>query len=376
MRQHSYQRMKKLLFTAAFCVLFFQVRIASALTFNITYDASVTASTNAAQITNAFAYAAQSFSDIFTNAATIYLTVYWGPSGPFSGGIALGRSQFLLIGSSYSEITNALRTHRASAADTNAVASLPVADPEPSGNWVVAYPEARVLGMVSPNARPVVIPPSAPEDGEVGFATNVNYTFDPNNRSVPGKYDFIGVAQHELSEVMGRNFYDLTSVFVPYDLFRFSGNGVRSLDPDATNAYFSVDNGATALRFFYTNQFFGDVQDWKTTNMPDAFDAFVTSGHINPLSTADITAMDVLGYNGLSLQPPHLYMTKTNNTVQLRFVNSPGVSFTVLATTNLATKAATWTALGTASETPAGQFIFTDTTATNALRFYSVTATP
>ena len=343
--------------------------MASALSFNITYDASVAASTNAAQITNAFAYAAQSFSDTFTNAATIYLTVYWGPSGPFSDGIGLGRSQFLLIGSSYSEITNALRTHRASAADTNSVASLPVADPSSSGQWIVAYPEARVLGLVPPIDRPNANPP---EDGEVGFATNVNYTFDPNNRSVPGKFDFIGVAQHELSEVLGRNFYDLTTFFVPYDLFRFSSSGVRSLDPNATNAYFSVNNGATALKFFYTNQFLGDIQDWKSTNTPDAFDAFVTSGHINPMSTVDITAMDVLGYNGLALVPPHLYVAKTNNNVTLRFVNSPGVTFTVLATTNLATKASTWTALGTASEAPPGQFIFTDTAATGGFRFYSV----
>jgi hypothetical protein len=361
--------MKRIFIAVVFC-LFFQVHLASALTFNITYDTSVTASTNAAQISNAFAYAAQSFSDTFTNAATIYLTVYWGPTGPFTNGISLGRSEFLLVSSSYSEITNALRTHRASAADTNSVASLPVAAPSPTGKWVVAFPEARVLGLVSTTARPNANPP---EDGEVGFATNVNYTFDPNNRSVPSKYDFIGVAQHELSEVLGRDFYDLTTIFVPYDLFRFSSSGVRSLDPNATNAYFSVDNGATALRFFYTNQFLGDIQDWKTTNTPDAFDAFVTSGHINPLSTADITAMDVLGYNGLSLVPPHLYVTKTNNNVQLRFVNSPGVSFTVLATTNLATKETTWTALGTASESPPGQFIFTDTTATNAFRFYSVT---
>ena len=161
--------------------------------------------------------------------------------------------------------------------------------------------------------------------------------------------------------------------YVPYDLFRFTNSGVRSLTiASTTNAYFSLDDGATALRLFYTNHLAGDIQDWKTTNTPDSFDAFVTSGHINPISTVDITAMDVLGYNGLSLDPPHLYVTKVNNDVQLRFVNSPGVTFTILATTNLATKETNWTALGTATEGPAGQFTFTDTTATNGFRFYSV----
>src|SRR5262249_30126769 len=96
------------------------------------------------------------------------------------------------------------------------------------------------------------------------------------------------------------------------------------------------------------------------------------SSHINPISTVDITSMDVLGYNGLNLQPPHLYETKTNGNVSLRFVNSPGVVFTVLATTNISLRESNWTVLGTANEGPSGQFTFTDTTATNGWRFYSV----
>ena len=359
--------MKKLFFAVILC-LFFHVNFASALTFNVTFDSSVMASTNAAQITNAFTTVTQSFSDLFTNAATIRITVYWGPVGPFTSGIGLGRSQFVLVGpASYSQITNALRTHRASAADTNSVASLPATDPTGSENWLVAFPEARVLGFVSAN--------DPTEDGEIGFATNLNYTFDPNNRSVPGKFDFIGVAQHELSEIMGRNTTQLDPSFgfVPYDLFRFTNSGARNFDPDATNAYFSVDNGVTALKLFYTNQFMGDIQDWKSSAVPDAFDAFVSAGHINPMSTVDITSMDVLGYNGPHpLAPPRLFATKTNGNVQVRFVNSPGVTFTVLATTNIAVPEANWTVLGSATESPAGQFTFTDTTATNGARFYSV----
>jgi len=356
--------MKKTLI-AVFVGLFLQMRFALALTFNITYDSSVLASTNATQITNAFAFATQSFSDAFTNSATIKITVYWGPTGPFTNGISLGQSQFPLTDSSYSEITNALRAHRASAADTNSVASLPATDPTPSKNWLVAFAEARVLGLL-PLSDPT-------EDGEIGFATNVSYTFDPNNRSVTGKYDFIGVAQHELSEVMGRDFYDLTTYFVPNDLFRFTNSAARNFNPDATNVYFSVDNGFTVLKLFYTNQFLGDIQDWKSSAVPDSFNALSGSGHVNPMGTADFIAMDVLGYNSPGTNwPSRLFATKTNGNFQLRFVNSPGVTFTVLGTTNIAAKETTWTALGTATESPAGQFTFTDTTATNGVRFYSV----
>src|SRR6185312_12700205 len=101
--------MKKIFFAVVFSVLFFQVRMASALTFKITYDGSVlTNSPDPVAITNAFGTAAQAFSDLFTNVATINIQVYWGPVGPFTGGIGLGRSQFQLVGSTYSGITNAL----------------------------------------------------------------------------------------------------------------------------------------------------------------------------------------------------------------------------------------------------------------------------
>jgi len=161
--------------------------------------------------------------------------------------------------------------------------------------------------------------------------------------------------------------------FVPNDLFRFTNSGARNFDPNATNAYFSVDNGVTVLKLYYTNQFFGDIQDWKSGAVPDSFDAFVSSGHINPMGTADIIAMDVLGYNSPgTLEPPRLYGVKTNGNIQVSFANSPGVTFTVLAATNLTVPAANWTVLGTATESPAGQFRFTDTTATNGVRFYRV----
>jgi len=359
--------MKKLFCLVALC-LFLPIPFSSALTFNINYDSSVTVLTNAAQVEAAFATAAQAFHDLYTNEATINLTIYWGPTGPFSGGISLGRSQFLLIDATYAQITNALHLHRASAADTNSVASLPATDPSGTGNWVVPLAEARVLGLYPKS--------NSTEDGEIGFATNVSYTFDPNNRSVTGKFDFIAVAQHELSEVLGRATTELDASFgfLPYDLFRFTNSGIRSLDlSTTTNAYFSVDNGVTRLKFFYTNHLAGDIQDWKSSGTPDSFDAFSSSGHLNPLSTVDITALDVLGYNGLPLEPPHLYFTNlAGGNFQLRFVNSPGASFTVLAATNAAQPLATWFVLGAATESAAGQFQFTDTTATNKFRFYTV----
>ncbi|HWD94397.1 MAG TPA: NF038122 family metalloprotease [Verrucomicrobiae bacterium] len=356
--------MKKIVCLASLWLFLF-LRPAAALTIQVTYDPSITNAANPAEVKAAFGTAVQLFEDLYTNKTTLNITMYWGPSGPFTGGIGLGRSEFELVFSTYSEITNALRAHRASAEDTNSVASLPAVDPIGNGtNWLVPLAEARVLNMSD-------LPPD--EDGEVGFATNVTYTFDPNNRSVPGKIDFIGVAEHEISEVLGRCSFSLQSYYVPYDLFRFTNNGARSFDPGATNAYFSVNNGATALKFFYTNAAFGDIQDWLSSATPDAYDAFSSSGHLLPVSTVDITTLDVLGYNGPGVLRPRLFLTNpTDGTIQIRFVNTPGSGFTVLESTNLSTPAANWTALGNPTENPAGQFQFTDTTATNQQRFYEV----
>lgn len=356
--------MKKFIRLAPLWLLVLPVA-ASAITIHITYDSSVTTLTNAAQVEAAFATAAHTFEELYTNQADINITMYWGPTGPFVGGIGLGRSQFSLISTSYSEITDALRNNRASAADTNSVASLPASDPTFGGPWYMSLAEARALNLSG-------LPPG--EDGAVGFATTVSFTFDPGNRIVPGKYDFIGVAEHEISEVLGRDTFGLNgNGFVPYDLFRFTNNAERSFDPTATNAYFSVDNGVTALRYFYTNASKGDIQDWISIANPDAFDAFVPSGHLLPLTSVDITALDVLGYNGPGVAAPHLFTAKlSNGNVQISFANAPGTSFTVLASTNLASHLINWTALGSPTESPPGWFQFTDTSPTNMQRFYDV----
>ena len=342
---------------------------ARALTFNVTYDASVTNFGTLAQVQTAFGAAAQTIQSLYTNAIIVNITVYSANAGPF-GYIDLGESQSSYsFGSSfkYPQLTNALRAARTTLADSNSVASLPASDPTGGTySWCVPRAESKALGLFSISANNTNV------DGEIGFATDETFTFDPNNRAVPGAIDFIGVAEHEITEVMGRSTLDLgTNGYFPYDLFRFTSNGVRSFDPNASSVYFSVDNGATALKYFYPDINSGDIQDWQSSTPPDSFNATVTDGYELTLSAADLTSLDILGYK-LNYQPPRLQGTNLGNgNFQLNFTNTPGTSYTELASTNVSLSVSNWTVLGTTTETQAGQFQFTDSPASK-LRFYRV----
>jgi|CZKM01.1.fsa_nt_gi hypothetical protein len=63
----------------------------------------------------------------------------------------------------------------------------------------------------------------------------------------------------------------------------------------------------------------------------------------------------------------------SDGSFQFAFTNKVGAFFEVLATTNLALPLSNWSLLGTATESPSGQFQFTDSQATNlSRRFYRV----
>ena len=272
---------------AAFIVLFLASAVTgSAITFNNTWDPSLNAYLPAIDVPKfqaAVIYAEQQFQNVFTDAITINITFKVR-----RGSRTLGASDATFIPTTYADVRAALTAGAVSAADHSSVANLPALDPAGPGGWSLPSAEAKAMGLLAPN--------DLGSDGTIYFGSGNPYTYDPANRKVVGKYDFIGIALHEISEVMGRNSNvdSIPAGAAPFDLFRYTARGVLSLDPNAVNVYFSADGGATSLNAFNSDPS-GDIMDWAGP-AADAFNAFGPTNERDDLTPSDITVMDVIGY--------------------------------------------------------------------------------
>ena len=250
---------------------------------NLTYDASVA---NApAAFTTALNSVENWFQTNFKDAVTVNIAVGYGevkgtPIGPGTYG-----SSYTNMGwYSYTQLKNALVADVSSAADTSAVASLPSADPI-GGSYAVPLAQAKALGLSN----------STGIDGYVGFNTN-GFDYDNSNGISPGQADFFGTAVHEISEVMGRLLWDVSSGFHgALNLFHFTSPGVRTFSA-TTPGYFSPDNGVTHLGNFNTSPG-SDFGDWDASVPNDVFNASGGGGVVGTISAGDVTEMDVLGWD-------------------------------------------------------------------------------
>jgi len=255
------------------------------LTINLTYDSTVAALPYASSAESATQYAAQQIENLFSDNMTININVVASPNAFGGSGYSYSFS------SSYAAIRSDLIATATTPTDATAYASLPLSpDPTGGGNFLIPTVEEKALGLIPAN--------STGNDGTFTFGSNVNWTFDPNNRAISGESDFIGVAEHEITEIMGRNLslnQGSPPLYRPVDLFRYSAPGVRNFNPNATNTYFSIDGGVTDLMDYPT----GTEGDWAP-GLTDAFDAASVQGTENDITPTDIAILDVMGYHAVT----------------------------------------------------------------------------
>jgi len=266
--------------------------VQASMIINVTFDSSVGSAP--AGFTSTVNAVVQYFETQFTDPITLNISVGYGEvGGQALGSGALGESLTYLNFYSYSQLLGALSADATTAADQTAVASLPSSNPAGSASYLVPTAEAKALGLMGA---------STSLDGSVGFSS-ISGIFDYNNADGVGvnQYDFFGVVAHEISEVMGRIILGGTS-FSPFSLFDYSAAGVRDMS-GAQPGYFSIDGGTTNLDSF-NSVAGGDLGDWASSVGNDAFLAFSHSGVVLPVTPADLTTLDAIGWNLASSSPP------------------------------------------------------------------------
>ena len=267
---------------------------AHALTFNTTFNANV-----GAQAQAAFNFATAEFSAAYTDAVTVNLNVLFGNTGLGGSSTAL---QFV-VPDTYAKVRADLIADQLAHPSADGATSIgaggsvnTLIDPTNGGRFLYTFAQAKALGARAANAPGT--------DGTITFSNAQTFTFNPLSRGGPG-FDFIGVAEHEISEVMGTIPGLGTSFCNPgcgpdylvFDLFRYSAAATRKL-VDASGVYFSIDNGTTNLHGFnFANGNGSDPQDWDSSDPTDPRNAFTGPNQAHAISAVDFTTLDVIGWD-------------------------------------------------------------------------------
>ena len=129
---------------------------------------------------------------------------------------------------SYATLYSLLTSNATSNAQKAAAASLSATDPTDGANLYVSDAEALALGFIGLPAVSAANP-----DGWIGFFSQggtFDYSSNPDQVPPTNEDDFLGVVEHEISEVMGRaspvgdvsGGEKASGNYAPIDLFRYT----------------------------------------------------------------------------------------------------------------------------------------------------------
>lgn len=289
-----------------------------------------------------FAIAAAYWESVITNNATVNINVGYSDLGP---NVLGSTGSALLTYVPVADYYDALAFTQTSALDAQAVANLsPLSS---SGSVNVLVPnysdtgaqtgavggESRVapdgveisntMALTTANAKAFGYTDAGP-DAEIQFSNQFAFDFNPQNGITAGRYDFIGVAIHEIGHalgfVSGADDFDYI-IAAEYDgpvddawwgysldMFRYTSPGQLDWQPDVP-AYFSIDGGQTALMdgYFSTGAYTGDgnqASHWKEPNQATPcqnfrgiMNPYICGGTGDAVSGLDLALFDAIGWN-------------------------------------------------------------------------------
>ena len=186
--------------------------------------------------------------------------------------------------------------------------------------------------------------------GESRLAASVvdpqgGYVYFANDNTYPG-----GVYQLSLNG---------TNLPVEISYLQFQGGTNSSPPPNGTTTNNTTTDISGLLPFgevFFRSAVFDPVRGYAY---------FGQDSRPNQVVKVKLAQVDPFTLNGAKIQ--------ANGSLQFTYTNIPGAPFTALTTTNLSFPLTNWLALGPVTESPPGQYQFTDLPATNSPpRYYRV----
>ena len=272
----------------------------------------------------AFNRAASTWGDFFSDPVDVYINADVG----LLGAGVIGSASNVLLQGSYSLVAGAMVSDASDEIDDGIVGSLPTAAQfsayVPSGvtlgsNIILSKANAKALGFGGLDAA------FGASDGTITF--NSAFGFDYDNSDGVSGIDFESVALHEIGHALGftssvdyidnRSGPVMVNVF-PLDLFRFNIANIpsdsatftstpRELRP-GQNAVTSDGSNSWRMSTGVTNGDGRQASHWKddafTGILIGALDPNISAGAVFSLTSADVRALDLIGWDVQSVPEP------------------------------------------------------------------------